>query len=239
LILEKGPLFLLAALMSAVTLEAHDARGTMVSLSAISFSARLANALTAYDWYLRSTFFPVRLAILYPHPREHWSLLPALTGAAILLFLTLFCCWQARRRPWLIVGWLWFVGTLLPVIGFAQGGRQAWADRFSYWPHIGLFVAIVWGLAELVERWRLPVLVPRLAGAIVLGWLAMLTWVQIGFWRDTRTVWEHAVDVTQDNSDAHEHLTLYYHSRGQHAEARFHGAEAHRIQLQRLNSSGP
>jgi hypothetical protein len=239
LILEKVPLFLLAAVIAAVTLEAQEARGSMVSLSAIPFSARLANALTAYGWYLRSTFFPVRLAILYPHAREHWALLPALMGAATLLLLTLFFWWQARRRPWLIVGWLWFVGTLLPVIGFAQGGRQAWADRFSYWPHIGLFVAIVWGLGELLERWRIPALVPRLAGVVILGWLAMRTWDQIGFWLDTPTVWKHAVDVTKDNSDAHEHLALFYHSRGQHAEAQFHGTEARRIQYQRLNSARP
>lgn len=155
LIFEKTPLFLVAAAMAAVTLEAHESRGSMVSLDTISFSARIANALTAYGWYLRSTFFPVRLAILYPHPRGNWTLLPVLMGATLLLFLTPFCWWQRQRRPWLIVGWLWFIGTLLPVIGFVQGGRQGWADRFTYWPHIGLFVALVWGLAELCERGRI------------------------------------------------------------------------------------
>jgi hypothetical protein len=239
LILEKVPLFLVAAVMSGITLEAHEARGSMVSFYTISFSARIANALTAYGWYLRSTFFPVRLAILYPHPHERWPMVPALTGGALLLLLTLLCWWQARRRPWLIVGWLWFVGTLLLVIGFVQAGRQSWADRFCYWPHIGLFVALVWGLAELFERGRIPVLIGRLAGAIVLGWLAMLSWNQIGYWRDTPTVWKHALDVTGDNSHAHEHLAAYYHYQGQRTEARYHGNEAHRIQRQQMNDSQP
>jgi hypothetical protein len=94
-------------------------------------------------------------------------------------------------------------------------------------------------LAELFERGRIPVLIARLAGAVVLGWLAMLTWNQIGFWRDTPTVWKHDLDVTGDNSDAHEHLSVYYHYHGQSDKAQFHGNEAHRIQLQRLNNSQP
>jgi hypothetical protein len=134
----------------------------------------------------------------------------------------------------LIVGWLWFVGTLVPVIGFAQGGRQAWADRFSYWPHIGLFLAFVWGLAELVERVRLPVLVPRLAGAVVLGWLTFLTEAQIASWRDSSTLWEHALRVTQDNDFAHEHLARYHHERGQAAQTQFHLDEAFCIQRRRM-----
>ncbi len=134
---------------------------------------------------------------------------------------------------------MWFIGTLLPVIGFAQGGRQAWADRFSYWPHIGLFVAIVWGLAELLKRWRIPVVVSRLAGAVILGWLAMLTWGQVRFWFNTATVWQQAVDVTRDNSDAHEHLTQYYHSQGRHEEAESHLFEALRIQRRRQKSLQP
>jgi protein O-mannosyl-transferase len=233
LILEKLPLFLLSALVAIITLEARESHSSIVDLNMLSFSARLANALTAYGWYLCSTFCPLRLAVLYPHPYERWSVLSALAGGTMLLSLTLLSWWQANRRPWLLVGWLWFVGGLLPVIGFAQGGRQSWADRFSYWPHIGLFIALVWGLAELIERFRLPVLVPRLAGVVVLGWFALLTWGQVGSWVDSRTLWEQALIATQDNDYAHEHLARYYHSQGQVAEAESHLLEAVRIQRRR------
>ena len=233
LILEKMPLFVLAAVVGVLTLEARETQGSIVSFDTLPLSARFANALTAYGCYLRATFFPLRLAILYPHPYENWSLLSALAGAALLFFLTLFCGWQARRRPWLIVGWLWFVGTLLPVIGFAQGGKQAWADRFSYWPHIGLFVALVWGLSELIERFRVPLPAVRLIGAAVLGWLAFLTWGQVGVWQDTRTLWQQALDATHENEYAHEHLARYYHTQGRDTESEPHHVEAYRLQRQR------
>ena len=234
LVLEKAPLFVLAAVFAAITLEARSNRGALVSLDTLSFSARFANALTAYGWYLGSTGWPLRLGILYPHPYENWSPLSALVGAVLLLALTLLAWQQARRRPWLIVGWLWFAGTLLPVIGFAQGGRQAWADRFSYWPHIGLFVALIWGLGEMSERFRLPALIPRLTATLVLGLLVMRTWNQVGFWRNSVTLWERALSITTDNDSVHQRLARLYRDRGQYDQAEFHMFEADRIQRQRL-----
>jgi hypothetical protein len=234
LVLEKAPLVLLAAAFAAITLEARSSRGSLVDLSTVPFSARFANALTAYGWYLGSTLWPLRLGILYPHPYEDWSPLSALAGAGLLLALTLLAWRQARQRPWLIVGWLWFVGTLIPVIGFAQGGRQAWADRFSYWPHIGLFVALIWGLGELVERFRLHALVPRLAAMLVLGLLVMRTWDQIGYWINSEVLWQRAVSVTTDNDFAHQRLARLYWLRGAQDQAEFHLLEADRIQHQRL-----
>lgn len=234
LIREKALLFLLAAVFAFITLEARSNRGSLVALSTVSLSARFANALTAYGWYLGSTFWPVQLGILYPHPYDNWSPLSALAGAVLLLALTLLAWWQARRRPWLIVGWLWFVGTLVPVIGFAQGGRQAWADRFSYWPHIGLFVALIWGLGELVERFRIPALVPRLAAMLVLGLLVMRTWNQIGYWINSEVLWQRALSVTTNNDFVHQRLVRFYAIQGRHEEAEFHMFEADRIQRQRL-----
>ena len=156
LVWEKAPLFALAALFAVVTVVLRFEHGALVSLDDVPLLSRVANALTAYGWYLSTTFYPARLAALYPHPYDHWSPAAALAGAAALLSLTALSVWQARRRPWLITGWLWFVVALVPVIGLAQGGKQAWADRFSYWPHIGLFVAVVWGLGECVERCASP-----------------------------------------------------------------------------------
>jgi hypothetical protein len=234
LVREKVPLFVLAAVIAAVTLNSRASHGSLVSLSTIPLPARLANALTAYGWYLSATFWPVRLAALYPHPYGNWSPLGALAGAAALLSLTALALWQARRRPWLLVGWLWFVGMLVPVIGLAQGGAQAWADRFSYWPHIGLFAAVVWGAADLARRARLPALVTAPAGALVLAGLAALTWVQVGYWRDSRTLWEHALAVTKDNDRAHEHVARCYRQEGRIPEAESHLAEATHIQLKRF-----
>jgi hypothetical protein len=234
LIREKLPLFGMALWIAGVTFVARQDHGAMVPLCVVSPSARLANGLTAYGWYLSTTLWPCRLAVLYPHLYDNWSLPSVLAGAGALVAITALSLWQARRRPWLLTGWLWFAGMLVPVLGLAQGGAQAWADRFSYWPHIGLFVALVWGLGELVERLRLPVWVSGIGGALLLGTLAVLTWIQVGYWRDSLTLWEHAVAVTRDNERAHQHVANYYRKQDQEEEADFHLAEAARIQLERM-----
>jgi tetratricopeptide (TPR) repeat protein len=226
---EKVPLFALAAAAGAVTLLTLDQSDAVVSWSVLPLSARLANALSAYGWYLAITFWPWNLAVLYPHPYGNWSLLSALAGAGAMLALTLLGLWQARRRPWLIVGWLWFAIALLPVIGLAQSGEQVWADRFSYWPHIGLFVAVAWSLGELAERWRIPAPVCGAAAALGLGGLAVLTGFQVACWRNTAVLWEHALAVTRDNDVAHLHLGYYRLHQGRPDEAVAHFAEAVRI----------
>ena len=124
LLLEKAPLFILAAVIAGVTLAARDRHGSLVSFDEIPLTDRAANALAAYGWYLSATFCPWRLAALYPHPRGNWSPLRVLAGAACLLAVTAFALRQARRRPWFLVGWLWFVIALAPVIGLAQGERR-------------------------------------------------------------------------------------------------------------------
>jgi hypothetical protein len=239
LVLEKLPMFVLAGVIAAITLESRERHGALVALSTISLSARLANALTAYGWYVGATFCPVQLAVLYPHPYGDWSPLAALAGAGLLSSLTALALWQARRRPWLIVGWLWFVGALFPVIGLAQGGAQAWADRFSYWPHIGLFAAIVWGLGELVDRFHVPAWAPAMAAAAVLACFTVLTWCQVGYWRDSVTLWERALAVTKHNPQAHQRLSLSYRKLGRIEEADLHLKQAYRIQFARLQRHKP
>jgi protein O-mannosyl-transferase len=237
LALEKVPLFALAGASAAITLHARESHGALVLLGEVPLSSRLGNALTAYGWYLSATFWPTRLAALYPHPYRNWSAAQALAGVACLLSLTALALWQARRRPWLVVGWLWFVGALVPVIGLAQGGAQAWADRFSYWPHVGLFVAVAWGIGDLAERVRLPRPAWAAAGALALGALAALTWVQVGHWHNSTTLWEHALAVTEDNDRAHQYLAQSYRQEGRLEEAALHIAEAARIQHDRLRAS--
>jgi hypothetical protein len=236
LMLEKAPVFLLAAVVAAVTLEGRDQHGTIVSLGTLSLSARLANALTGYGWYVLKTFCPTRLSAFYPHPYEHWSWARMLAGAAALLLISVLAWRRAKSSPWLLVGWLWFVITLLPVSGVSQGGQQAWADRFAYWPHIGLFVAIVWLAAELVEGRRLAALAARAAAVAVLLWFCVLTWKQVRVWRDIPTLWQAAVQSDPDNASAHEHLSQYYHGQRQDDKAEQHLMEALRIQKRRMGA---
>jgi hypothetical protein len=237
LVLEKIPVFILAAVVAIITMAAREDHGAVVPLGNLSLSARLANALAGYGWYLSTTFCPWHLAVLYPHPFENWSGLRAVAGGAALFAITALSVWQAGRWPWLFTGWLWFVGTLVPVIGLVQGGGQAWADRFSYWPHIGLFVAVVWGLGALVERLRIPSLVSATAGALVLAGLGILTWVQVGYWRDATTLWAHTLAVTRDNDRAHERLSGCYRRQGRLEEAEAQLYEAVRIQARRRGRS--
>ena len=236
LLWEKMPLFALAAMTAAVTMAARDRHGALVDFNDISLSDRLANALAGYGWYVSSTLWPWPLAVLYPHPHDNWSPLRVLAGALCLVLVTAFAYRQARRRPWLFTGWLWFVLALLPVIGLAQGGAQAWADRFSYWPHIGLFVAMVWELERVLERLPMPPAIPKAILAIVLGVLTRLTQAQVSYWRDGVTLWEHAVAVTEDNDKAREHLAICYRKQGRFAEADYQLKETYRIQQKRRNA---
>jgi tetratricopeptide (TPR) repeat protein len=229
LLLEKVPLLLLAAGSGVVTMLTREQTGSVVSLSVLPLSARLANAAAGYGWYLTHTFWPANLGALYPHPGRSWSILSVVGGLAALLAVTALAAWQVRRRRWLIVGWLWFVGTLLPVIGLAQGGEQAWADRFSYWPHVGLFVMVVWGMSELAERWRVSAWLCGAAGALALGCLTAQTWIQVGYWRDSFTLWTRAAAVTTDNDVAQLHLGYYHLHQDVPEKAAIHFAEAVRI----------
>jgi hypothetical protein len=237
LVLEKVPLLLLAAASAVITEVARDRTAAAVPLSELPMTDRLANAAMAYGSYLVTTVYPVGLAALYPHPRGSWSVVAVAAGAGTLLVLTLFCVWQARRRPWFLVGWLWFVLTLLPVIGLAQGGPQARADRFCYWPHIGLIVAVVWGLGELVERWRVPASLVAAAAAVAVGCLVLLTQVQAAHWHDPETLWEHALAVTGPNAEACVHLGNYYLDRGRPDVAKQHFVEAERIDPRALETA--
>lgn len=233
LLLEKWPFFVLAFAVAVETTQTRS--GT--SLGSIGLIDRLMNALAGYGWYISTTLWPAPLAAVYPHPHENWSWEASLTGAGLLVSVTALALRQARVRPWLFVGWFWFVGTLFPLIGFAQGGPQAWADRFSYWPHIGLLIALVWGATELGARLRIPVPVARAFWTAAIVGLMLLTSIQVSYWRDSVILWEHTVEVTKDNLYAHERLSLAYRRQGRTVEADFHMLEANRLMRARMEAA--
>lgn len=225
LLREKLPLVALCAVGAAITWIAQSRGGTVGALESLPLGPRVANALWSSGVYLGQTIWPVNLAFFYPHP----ALLPtyspvrsALEAAAALVVLcgVAVVCWrQVAVRPALIVGWCWFLAMLAPVSGIFQAGLQARADRFTYLPMVGLFVALVWLLGELAVRHR------RLAVAVAiaaLGGCLISTWSQVSHWRDARTLAERALHVTRDNFEAHNLLGVVASREGALAEAATH-----------------
>lgn len=215
---EKIPFFILAILSSAVTVVAQHRGGSISSLDVVPLGVRIPNAIVAYAVYIRQTILPADLAVLYPYPVS-----PPIAAAAaafvMLVAATAVILRRARSLPYLAVGWFWFLGTLVPVIGLVQVGGQAHADRYTYFPLIGLFLAGVWGLADLARRTAIPRrgLIATAWGVIIV--CAVATRVQAGTWSDGITLWRRAVAVTTANSRAHVNLGTSYADAGRPAEA--------------------
>jgi Tfp pilus assembly protein PilF len=174
---------------------------------------RIANAFVSCVRYLLDMAWPARLAVFYPHPSSVGEVVPSASWtvcAVLLAVVTWEAARQAKRRPWLTFGWAWYVVTLLPVIGLIQVGSQARADRYTYIPLVGIFVAIAWGAGELVSRFRVPRLVVGLAGAACLVPLAAAANRQSGYWKDEVALDTHAIAVTRANWVAWNNLGKYY-----------------------------
>ena len=196
LVTEKIPLFGLALLDAGVTLHVQGAAHP--EYWPYSHSARLANALVAYARYLGKLFWPQWLSIYYPHPGNSLSVWQIAGAAALLLAITMLVLF-ARRRRYLVVGWFWFLISLVPMSGVIHFGDQAMADRYGYQPLCGIFLIICWGAGECAERWHLPAAVVTSASITVLAVLTALTWRQVNYWRDDLTLWTHALQVSTDN----------------------------------------
>ncbi len=218
LVWEKWPFFALAAADSVVTVIAQRSGAAIRTAQEVSLSARFENALISYARYLGKMLWPSHLAPIYPHPGNS---LPAWQAgaAAILLVLISALVWQWRDRRYLLVGWLWFLGTLIPMIGIITVGEQAMADRYAYIPFIGLWIAIVWGIAALVSRYRVASLWPGVAAVLTIIILGSLTYRQLGYWRDDETLWRYTLSVTQRNYMAHDNLALALAKQGRSDEA--------------------
>ena len=197
LILEKLPLLVLSAAACAVTIFAQRSGGSMRLV--LPLGVRLENAIYAYAMYVWKALWPAWLAVFYPHPGA--TLVVWRLGLATLFVVSVsaLAWWQRTPRPYLIAGWLWFLGTLVPVIGLVQVGEQAIADRYAYIPLIGIFVMIVWGAADLADSRQLAFAPRAKVAAVVLGVLVLFTCDQLRYWRSAVDLWAHTVDVTQDN----------------------------------------
>jgi tetratricopeptide (TPR) repeat protein len=221
LFLEKAPLLVLAAGSSVVTLVAQESGRALSSLQTIKLSERIANALVAYVSYIQKMFWPSNLAVLYPYSKTlaGWKV----AGAGLLLV----CIWVlaikfVRRQPYVTMGWLWYVGTLLPVIGVVQVGSQAMADRYTYVPLVGLFIIVVWAFSELAANWRYRTAAFVTVATIVLLSLIVKTRSQLLHWVDNVTLFRHALAVTANNYLAHNNLGVVLSDKGHRLEAVAH-----------------
>lgn len=222
LVLEKLPLFGLCALFAALTLYAQAGVVAVGSLASFPPHVRVLNAIISYGLYVVRTVFPLRLAVFYPYYVQDVTLARTMPAALLLLAMTLIC-WNLRRsRPYALSGWLWFLMSLLPVIGILQAGSQSSADRYTYVASVGLFIVAVWGATEvsLSAPWMKRALVAG-AAAVLLG-LSVLSWFQAATWHDSVTLFGHAARVTERNYLAHTLLGTALQQRGD-----LSGAEKH------------
>jgi tetratricopeptide (TPR) repeat protein len=216
LLWEKIPLFALAALSSIVTYLVQQKGGAVISF--LPLGTRILNAFNSYITYIGQTIWPHDLAVLYPYP----GLLPTwqVLGAVLLLVaITVLVIWKAGRIPPLVVGWLWYVGTLVPVIGIVQVGYQARADRYTYLPLIGLFIMVAWGISEFSKNWRSRKEVLFAASTVIFVCLGIVTWRQIGHWQNSITLFDHALNVTENNSIAYNNRGHAFNQRGKDKQA--------------------
>ena len=219
LILEKLPLLALSAGSAVITIIAQ--RASVVRTEELPWLIRLENSLYAYGAYLWKMVWPAHLAIIYPHPGRTLAVWKPLLSLAIIAVMSVAAWKQRARRPYLVTGWLWFLGTAVPIIGIMQVGLQVIADRYAYVPLIGMFVILVWGLSEIAGNFD-ATNTARVAGVTVLAVLSVVTWRQIGAWRSSLDLWSHAVEVTSNNSVAENYLAASLFSLGRYQEGMEH-----------------
>jgi Tfp pilus assembly protein PilF len=224
-ILEKIPLFLLSAVSATITCIVSSHSGAMKSILKYPLPVRLENAAVAVVLYLHKMVWPRGLAPIYPHPGESLPLWHAALALIMILAVSTAALMLARCAPYFIVGWLWFLGMLVPVIGLVQVGDQAMADRYTYLPLIGLFIAIAWGAPALLAR---PTLTSAHRVTLAIGAVALLlalsatAFLQVQNWSSRETLWNHTLSVTENNYDAHNNLGSFLIEEGREDEAMEH-----------------
>jgi len=225
LLTEKLPWLALASLSTLLTILVQRSTGTLSSLEHFPLPTRLANAVIAIGWYLSKLFVPINLAVFYPYPRQV-NIVALLASAAVIIAISVQAWRWRRQQPWLLFGWLFMLITLAPVIGIVQSGEQAWADRYTYLPLIGVVVSMVWGVEALVRARGWNVRITAALTAMVIVALTATSFVQTTHWRDSESLMTHALAVTERNFVAHTNLAALFTDRGQHDEAITHARAA-------------
>jgi tetratricopeptide (TPR) repeat protein len=193
LILEKVPLLVIAAASSVITMKVQR-----ISRITFSLPARIANAIVSYGSYVKKAVWPARLAAMYPHLADVVNWWKVLASGVLLLAITALVI-AGRRHRYLLVGWFWFLGTMVPMLGLVQVGVQAMADRYAYLPFLGLFILVCWGAADLAEHRHLPPILLPVASLAVLLLLAVVASEQVEYWQSDEALWTHALEVTTGN----------------------------------------
>jgi len=199
-----------------------------VPLELLSLQTRLSNAFVAYVKYIYKTLWPVDLAVLYPYPGAV-PLDQLFFSIVILMIVTVIVLYFIHDYRYLFMGWFWYLGTLIPVIGIVQVGSQSMADRYTYIPLIGLFIMVAWGIPDLLKGWHLKKIVIIVSATVTFFVLMSKSWLQVQIWENSITLFQHAIAVTQQNYIAHTNLGLAYARQGSHKEAFFHYQAALKI----------
>ena len=226
LVLEKVPLFLLTVGLSIITVYLESIKSVLRSMDMLSLQTRLINAIFSYLEYLGKMVWPSGLSILYPHPGNALPLWKGILCGMALVGITIISIRLIRKAPYVAVGWFWYLGTLVPVIGIVQVGGQAMADRFTYIPLIGIFIIIAWGVPELISKWRYKEKVLSVSAGIIIFALLITTWKQVSHWKSSITIFNHAIRVTDKKypnfSLAYNNLGIALYAKGKNQEAVSH-----------------
>ena len=226
LIFEKLPFFILSALSVYLSSASVKGMGNVISLESLPMDLRLENATVSYIKYIGKLIWPYPLALFYPFP-ERISLWQPLAALAILLFISIFALRTLKQKPYLAVGWLWYLGTLIPAIGLVQVGMwPAMADRWAYVPTVGLFIMLSWGVTEITNRWRYQRVVMTCLSVTALTALLICSYFQISHWRDSVSLFEHGIQATGGTWKMHNNLASALNEQGRSSEAIWHYKKA-------------
>jgi tetratricopeptide (TPR) repeat protein len=232
IIIEKVPFFALSVISSVVTFLVQRSGGAVSNIDIVSLNDRIANVFLSYAEYIGKMVCPQNLAVFYPFSAAGSIPFWQVAMCALLLFgISFFMVRLGRNQRYLLLGWFWFVGTLIPVIGLVQVGGQAYADRYTYIPYIGLFIIIAWGLPELLSKWPQRKIVLGIAAAMVLTAMGIGTYRQVSYWKNSFTLFTHAVEVTPNNWLAYNNLGAEYDDLGRYQDAIESFKQAIRIKL--------
>ena len=235
LLFEKIPLFILVVVSSLITFNAQQSSGVMKSFEHFSIGSRIANAIVSYWEYIAKTFYPAKMAFLYIHP-EKIPLKDVLSAFIFLVIISVIALRISKKYPYFLVGWLWFLGTLVPVIGIVQVGMQSMADRYSYVPMIGLLIIVAWTFPEIFRNKKFSKPILFIVSILFISVLMPITWKQVGLWKDSSTMLLHTLKVTDNNYIAHDTLGVHLFFEGKTDEAIRHFEKALQINPEYHNS---